>query len=327
MKRVCVTGSSGFIGTHLVRRLKAEGYWVRGVDVKLPEFAPFAGDDLLLSDLRDPDPAQVALADVDAVYHLACEMGGIGFTLPHSFDQRLTNSRIDQNVAAAVREQRVERVFFASSACVYNETLQAEVTAWPLTEEDAYPAQPDLSYGWTKLMGEQLLQDLAHDTQVGIRIFRFHNVYGELGAWDGGREKAPAALCRKVALAKLRGDDHITIWGDGEQQRSFMYVDDCVEGIRRLMDSTYAHPLNLGRDDAVSINTLARLIMDVAGYECAIEHDLSQPQGVRARNSDNSRLREVLGWTPQIDLRAGLERTYPWIEQRVTEKYGEQTHV
>lgn len=324
MSRILVTGGGGFIGHHLIKRLKAEGHYVRAADIKLPEYENSSADEFFVADLRLGEDACAAVTGMDEIYHLACEMGGIGFTLPHSFEQRLSNTLIDANVADRAHAEGVRKLFFASSACVYNETLQAREHADALREDDAYPAQPDLSYGWAKLACEQLLTDLALDSEVQVYIARFHNVYGELGSWDGGREKAPAALCRKIARAKLRGDDHITVWGDGWQERSFMYIDDCLEGILRLTASDHHEPINLGRDEQVSINELAWTIMQVAGSQCRIEHDLTKPQGVRSRNSDNSRLREVLNWTPEISLYDGLSKTYQWIEAQVSHQLAQE---
>lgn len=322
MSRILVSGAGGFIGTHLAKRLKADGHWVRGADLKYPEFENSSpADEFLIADLRSPENAWNACNGVDAVFHLACEMGGIGHTLPHDYSLRLGNARIDQNTIEASMRNGVGKFFYASTACVYNEQLQGE-GALPLREEDVYPAQPDLAYGWLKLAGEQLLLDAACESQMQPYIARFHNVYGELGTWEGGKEKAPAALCRKVALAKLRGDRHIEIWGDGQQARTFMYIDDCVDGILRLMEREYHHPLNLGRDELVTINALADLIMDIADYHCTLEHDLTKPQGVRSRNSDNTRLRQVLEWEPSISLQDGITRTYRWIEQQVLAKQG-----
>lgn len=322
MSRILISGAGGFIGHHLVKRLKAEGHWVRGVDLKLPEWEASAADDFLLADLRNADNAYRACTDVDAVYHLAYDMGGMGFLQPHSLEQRASNTRIDLNMTeAAGAHRQILRFFYASSACVYNDTLQANEDAPALKEEDAYPAHPDLSYGWCKLMGEQALAELALVASIRPFVARFHNVYGELGTYDGGREKAPAALCRKIALAKLRGDDSISVWGDGLQQRSFMYIDDCIDGILRLTASDHHEPINLGRDEQVSIDELALLIMDIADWHVRIDHDLSKPQGVRSRNSNNARLREVLHWQPEITLHDGLTRTYEWIERQVNVTY------
>lgn len=324
MKRILVTGGGGFIGGHLIKRLKADGHWVRSADIKAPEYENSSADEFLFADLRQQENAWKACADVDTVFHLAAEMGGIGATLPHDYGLRLGNARIDQNTIEAAMRHGVERFFYASTACVYNEQLQGE-HAIALKEEDAYPAQPDLAYGWMKLVnGEQLLLDAALESSSRLKpsIARFHNVYGELGTWQGGKEKSPAALCRKIALAKLRGDESISVWGDGLQKRSFMYIDDCIEGILRLTASDYHEPINLGRDEQISINELALLIMGSADWHVRIEHDLTQPQGVRSRNSDNARLREVLNWEPSIGLVEGLTRTYDWISEQVFAKYG-----
>lgn len=316
MSRILVTGGGGFIGGHLIKRLKAEGHFVRAADIKAPEYENSSADEVLFADLRNAEDAYAVCAGMDTVYHLACDMGGIGTTLPLSFEQRCNNTRIDLNITEAAQRRAVGMFFYASSACVYNEQMQGE-DASALKEEDAYPAHPDLTYGWVKLMSERTLLE----SYLNARVARFHNVYGELGTWDGGREKAPAALCRKIALAKLRNEESICVWGDGEQRRSFMYISDCIDGILRLVASDHAAPINLGRDEAVSINELALLIMDIADWHVRLEHDLTKPQGVRSRNSDNTRLREVLNWQPAITLHDGLTATYTWIEAQVKATY------
>ena len=314
--RVLVTGAGGFIGHHLVDYLKSRGYWVRGVDVKLPEFSPSAADDFLVLDLRRWENCIQATAGVDEVYALAADMGGIGFICSHHAQIQYTNSIINLQTLEASRINRVKRYFYASSACVYPEYRQNAADFRALKEEDVYPAQPQEAYGWEKLMTERLCMHYRHDYRMETRIARFHNIFGPLGIWDGGREKAPAALCRKAAVAKLTRNPVVEIWGDGEQARSFCYIDDCLEGIDRLMRSDYFEPLNLGQDRMVTINQLTDMIGEIAGFPLVKKY-IPGPQGVRSRNSDNTRLREILGWEPRVSLEEGLRRTYQWIEQQI----------
>ncbi|MEJ7810634.1 MAG: NAD-dependent epimerase/dehydratase family protein [Gemmatimonadaceae bacterium] len=314
--RAVVTGAGGFIGHHLVSFLKRQGYWVRGVDRKLPEYAPSEADEFLLLDLRRWESCLEATRGVGEVYALAADIGGMGYISGHHADILHDNILISTHTLEAARKNGASRLFFASSACVYPEYRQKETELTPLREEEAYPAQPQDAYGWEKLTTERLCTHYREDFGLETRIARFHNIYGPLGTWSGGREKAPAALCRKVAVAKLAGDSVIEIWGDGEQTRSFCYVDDCVTGIWKLMRSEYPHPLNIGQDRLVTVNELADLIAGVAGVRVAKRH-VPGPQGVRGRNSDNSRVREALGWAPEIPLEAGLARTYEWIEAQV----------
>ena len=319
--RVVVTGAGGFIGHHLVTYLKERGAWVRGVDLKHPEYSRIDSDEFDLLDLRRPDEAVWALrGEVDEVYALAADMGGMGFISRHHAEILRNNALINLNTIEAARVAGVGRYLYSSSACIYPEYLQTDVHVKPLREEDAYPAQPQDAYGWEKLVSERLALYYASDYGMTTRIVRFHNIYGAYGTYDGGREKAPAALCRKIALAEPEGE--IEIWGDGEQTRSFCHVDDCVEGIHRLMRSDFGEPLNLGTDRMVTINELARIIMDIAGKpDIRILH-VPGPMGVRGRNSDNSRLREVLGWEPGIDLEEGLVSTYRWVESMVRRRSG-----
>ena len=313
---VVVTGAGGFIGHHLVTRLKHEGYWVRGVDVKYPEYAETDADEFLLLDLRDRGNAVEAVAGMHNVYALAADMGGMGYIGLHSAPILRDNFLINVHTIEAAREHGVQRYLYTSSACVYPEFLQEETEVVPLKEEHAYPAQPQDAYGWEKLITERLCLYYTKDFALDTRIVRFHNIFGPLGTWNGGREKAPAAMCRKIAEAKLTGSSTVEIWGDGEQTRSFCYIDDCVEGIYRLMTSSWTEPLNLGQDRMISINGLADLVAEIAGIEIVKKH-VDGPQGVRGRNSDNSLLRDVLGWEPQISLEEGLARTYEWIEAQV----------
>ncbi len=319
--KVLVTGAGGFIGHHLVTFLKQKGYWVRGVDIKYPEFSEVDADEFEILDLRRWDNCLQATRGIDEVYGLAADMGGMGFISSHHSQILHNNSLINIHTLEAARINGVKRYFYTSSACVYPEYRQTEANVVPLKEEDAYPAQPQDAYGWEKLVMERLCTHYREDYGLQTRIVRFHNIFGEEGTWEGGREKAPAALCRKIAVAKLTGNHEIEMWGDGEQTRSFCHISDCLEGIYRLMRSDYPFPLNLGSDRMVTINELAHIIARIAGIEITIKH-IPGPMGVRGRNSDNTRLREVLGWEPQLSLEEGLARTYAWIEQQVAKKLG-----
>ncbi|MBE0410136.1 MAG: NAD-dependent epimerase/dehydratase family protein [Anaerolineales bacterium] len=314
--RVLVTGAGGFIGHHLVNALKNNGYWVRGVDLKYPEYADTVADEFEILDLRRWDSCLQATRGVEQVYALAADMGGMGFISAHHAQILHNNSLINIHTLEAARINEVKRYLYTSSACIYPEFKQTDAEVVPLKEEDAYPAQPQDAYGWEKLVSERLAQHYHQDYGLETRIVRFHNIFGPLGHWDGGREKAPAALCRKIAVAKLTNNPRVEVWGDGEQTRSFCFIDDCVEGIMRLMDSDYDEPLNLGQDRLVSINQLVDIIAAIAGFEVVKVH-VAGPMGVRGRNSDNTRLRQILGWEPQITLEEGLEVTYKWIEGEV----------
>ena len=314
--RVLVTGAGGFIGHHLVRFLKAKGYWVRGVDLKHPEFRDTAADEFLLLDLRDPSSCLSATVDVDDVYALAADMGGMGFISCNNARILHNNAMINLGTMEAARINQVKRYLFTSSACIYPEYRQQVPDVAPLRETEAYPAAPQDAYGWEKLMAEHLCTHYRRDYGIQTHIVRFHNIFGPHGTWDGGREKAPAALCRKIAYAKLTGSHEVEIWGDGEQTRSFCFIDDCVKGIYKLMISDFVEPLNLGQDRMVSINQLAAMIASIAGIRINKVH-VSGPQGVRGRNSDNTLLRSVLNWTPSVSLEQGLALTYPWIEEQV----------
>jgi len=310
-KRAVVAGAGGFIGHHLVRYLKDEGYWVRGVDQKLPEFEPTVADEFLILDLRGPDACVEATAGADEVYQLAADMGGIGYITAFHADVARNNVLINAHMLEAAHRGGVGRYFYSSSACIYPMYRQTDADVTPLNEEDAYPAEPEEGYGWEKLYAEKLCQYYRAEGKLDTRVARFHNIYGPLGTYEGGREKAPAAICRKVALSA--DGEEIEVWGDGSQTRSFTYIDDCVEGIHRIMRSDHAGPVNLGSDELVSIDRLVDLVCDAAGKTLVKRHDTTKPQGVRGRNSDNSLARRVLGWTPSTELGVGVAATYRWI--------------
>lgn len=316
MERVLVNGAGGFIGGHLVKRLKAEGFWVRGVDIKKHEFADSRADEFIQGDLRDQDFVRRVVAGVDVVYQLAADMGGAGyiFTGEHDADVMHNSATINLNSLHFGVEAGVKKFFYSSSACMYPEYNQLDPLNPKCSEDSAYPAAPDSEYGWEKLFSERLFLAYMRNYRVPVRVGRFHNIFGPEGTWTGGKEKAPAALCRKVAQANDGGE--IEIWGDGEQTRSFLYVDECVEGVRRLVESGFTGPVNIGSEEMVTVNQLAQMIMDIAGKKLKIKH-VSGPLGVRGRNSDNRLIREKLNWAPSVSLRSGLEKTYAWIEGQV----------
>lgn len=317
MKTALVCGAGGFIGSHLVKRLKREGFWVRGVDLKFPEFSETDADDFILADLRDPVNCREILdRRFDEVYQLAADMGGAGFVFTGENDAEImhNSAAINLNMVEACRKRNNKRIFYSSSACMYPEHNQLDPNA-PVTREDsAYPANPDSEYGWEKLFSERLYLSYMRNHGMEVRIARYHNIFGPEGTWKGGREKSPAAFCRKVAEAKP--GDTIEMWGDGNQTRSFLYVDECVEGTIRLMRSRFSGPVNIGSEEMVTINHLAEMIMGIAGKKLNVKH-IPGPLGVRGRNSHNALIQENLGWSPKEPLREGLSKTYPWIEEQV----------
>jgi GDP-D-mannose 3', 5'-epimerase len=316
LKRTLVMGAGGFIGGHLVKRLKAEGLWVRGADLKSPEYAETAADEFLIGDLRDPRFVSEVVEGVEDIYQLAADMGGAGyiFTGEHDACVMHNSALINLNTLQLGVEAGVKRFFYSSSACIYPEHNQMDPQNPICSEDSAYPAAPDSEYGWEKLFSERLYMSYMRNYNVPVRVARFHNIFGPEGTWDGGREKAPAAVCRKVAQAEDGGE--IEIWGDGTQTRSFLFVDECVEGVRRLMESDFTGPVNIGSEEMVSINELAHLVTDVAGKRLGLRH-IKGPLGVRGRNSDNRLIHEKLGWRPSTSLRDGLEKTYAWVSAQV----------
>ena len=317
MKAV-VTGAGGFVAHHLVKRLKAEGHWVRGVDVKYPDFEASPADEFLIADLRQLESCLAATGGVDDVYQLAADMGGIGYISANHASLTRNNTLINTHMLEAARVSKARRYLYASSACVYPSFLQEVEDVTPLKESKAVPADPEKGYGWEKLFAEQLATYYQEECGLDVRIVRFHNIYGPLGTFEGGREKAPAAICRKVAMAEDGGA--IEVWGDGEQTRSFCYVDDCMEGLLRVMESGYTKPVNLGTDELVTINELVDAVCVASGKRLSRRHDLTKPQGVRGRNSDNTLLREVTGWQPETTVREGIRRTYDWIAGEIARR-------
>lgn len=317
-RRALVCGAGGFIGGHLVNRLKAEGLWVKGVDLKRNEFGNMAADDFVIGDLRDSTVCE-SLMDkrYDEIYQLAADMGGAGyiFTGEHDADVMHNSAMINLNMLDCARRHQVPKMFYSSSACIYPEYNQRDPENPKCSEDSAYPAAPDSEYGWEKLFSERLYASYMRNYGIEVHVARFHNIFGPQGTWRGGKEKAPAAICRKIAEASNPGE--IEIWGDGEQTRSFLYIDECVEGIRRLMNSQCTGPINIGSDEMVTINELARITTEISGKNITLRH-VKGPLGVRGRNSDNALIRKSLNWAPRQPLSGGILKTYAWISSQVT---------
>ena len=321
MKTALVLGAGGFIGSHLVTRLKLEGYWVRGVDIKHPDFSESTADDFVIADLRDPLKTSVVMYSpyqepFDEVYQLAADMGGAGYinTGDHDADVVHNSMLINLNVLNEAQKKNIKKIFYASSACVYNEYNQLDPENPNCKEDSVYPAQPDSEYGWEKLFSERLYTTYNRNYGIDIRIARFHNIFGPEGTFYGGKEKAPAAICRKVADSLMDGE--IEVWGDGLQTRSFLYIDEAIEGVRRLMNSDYKEPINIGSEEIISMNSLATLVIELAGKRATIKN-IPGPQGVRGRTSDNTLIKEKLGWAPTQPLSEGLLKTYKWIADKI----------
>ncbi len=320
MKRALVCGAGGFIGGHLVNRLKSEGYWVRGVDLKYNEYGNGDSDEFVIGDLTDPVICrQVAVGGFDEVYQLAADMGGAGYIFTGENDAAVMhNSALcNLNMLHAAQQAGVKKIFYSSSACMYPEYNQLDPNNPKCSEESAYPAAPDSEYGWEKLFSERLYLTYQRNLGITVKVARFHNIFGPQGTWRGGKEKAPAAICRKVIEAGDGGT--IEIWGDGKQTRSFLYVDECVEGIRRLMESDFSGPVNIGSEEMISINDFAKLIAEISGNNIKI-NNIKGPEGVRGRNSDNALIQEKLGWAPSHTLREGITKTYHWIAEQAAKE-------
>jgi GDP-D-mannose 3',5'-epimerase len=316
MKKAIITGAGGFIGSHLTNFLKKKGYYVKGIDLKKPEFSTSQADEFIIADLRDPKQANKHITNADELYMLAADMGGIGFISCNNSQIVHNSSLINLNSLENAAKNRINKIFYSSSACIYPEEKQLKTKNTGLKESDAYPANPDTTYGWEKLFIEQACLAYANDYNIDIKIARFHNIYGPEGTFQGGREKSPAAICRKIALAKKNGQ--INVWGDGKQTRSYCYIDDCCEGVFKLMNSDNNEPINIGSDRLVTINQLVDIIAKISKKKISKEYDLTKPQGVRGRNSDNTLLKETLNWEPNIPLEEGLEETYNWIKSQLS---------
>ena len=318
MKHALVTGAGGFIGHHLVGFLKKEGFWVRGVDLKYPEYNETAADDFVIGDLRDPNVWQAILdRPFDEVFQLAADMGGAGYIFTGENDAHIMHNSalINLNLMTLAQERKVGKIFYSSSACIYPKHNQENPETPDCAEDTAYPANPDSEYGWEKLFSERMYFAFNRNHGMDVKVARFHNIFGTEGHWRGGREKSPAAICRKVA--EVKDGEEIEIWGDGKQTRSFLYVDECIEGIRRLVDHpSFRGPVNIGSEEMVSINQLVDLVCDIAGKKVTVKH-VDGPLGVRGRNSNNELIRRELNWAPSRPLREGMEKTYHWIEEQV----------
>lgn len=316
MKKILVCGAGGFIGGHLVNRLKSEGFWVRGVDLKENEYGNNNSDEFILGDLRDPIVAQRAVKGIDEVYQLAADMGGAGyiFTGEHDADVMNNSALCNLNVLGAAQKEGVKKIFYSSSACMYPEYNQMDPSNPKCSEDSAYPAAPDSEYGWEKLFSERLYLSYYRNYGIEVRIARFHNIFGPQGTWNGGKEKAPAAMCRKAAEAE--NHTSIEVWGDGKQTRSFLYIDECIEAVMRLMNSDFTGPVNIGSEEMISINDFAQMAIDISGKNLKI-NNIPGPTGVRGRNSDNRLLLEKLQWEPSMPLIEGMKKTYAWIESQI----------
>lgn len=319
MKKILVCGAGGFIGGHLVNRLKKEGFWVRGVDLKENEYGNINSDEFILGDLRDPEIAKKVVKGIDEVYQLAADMGGAGyiFTGEHDADVMNNSALCNLNVLGASQKEGVKKIFYSSSACMYPEYNQMDPNNPKCSEDSAYPAAPDSEYGWEKLFSERLYLSYQRNYGIEVRIARFHNIFGPQGTWSGGKEKAPAAMCRKAAEAN--DGSYIEVWGDGKQTRSFLYIDECVEAILRLMNSNFTGPVNIGSEEMISINEFAKMAIDISGKKLQIKN-IDGPTGVRGRNSDNKLIYEKLNWQPSLSLKKGMEKTYQWIEAQINDK-------
>jgi len=315
MKKILVCGAGGFIGGHLVNRLKLDGHWVRGVDLKDNEYGNNNSDEFILGDLREPTIAQKAVEGIDEVYQLAADMGGAGyiFTGDHDADVMNNSALCNLNVLGASQKSGVKKIFYSSSACMYPEYNQMDPDNPKCTEDSAYPAAPDSEYGWEKLFSERLYLSYKRNYGIEVRIARFHNIFGPHGTWNGGKEKAPAAMCRKAKDAQ--DGSFIEVWGDGKQTRSFLYIDECIEAVIRLMDSDFTGPVNIGSEEMISINDFAQMAIDISGKRLAIKN-IPGPTGVRGRNSDNTLLFEKLKWKPSLPLKDGMKMTYEWIHNQ-----------